>query len=70
MNFKRQPKISIQHGRCQDENRASCKACPALGLMQFVYICLEKSTSFFNTGEKLERKVRPQGHFTQNYPCS
>ncbi len=31
---------------------------------------LEKSTSLLNTGETPERKVRPQGLLTQNYPCS
>lgn len=42
MIFKWQPKISNQLGRHVDKKtEESCKACPSLGLMQFVYGCLE-----------------------------
>ena len=39
------------------KKRASCKACPALGLMRFVYFWLEKSTS---TKGKFALKTNPE----------
>jgi hypothetical protein len=38
--FQMATQDSNRHGRRLGENRASCNACPALGLMQFVYFWL------------------------------